>query len=354
MIGEEAGETRTPKDTHGNADGSNVVKTTHDLAVDHTSEYDYEKLTREEVAEYNQVEVTGDLHLGGIHAQKAWHYWFQYLSEQVWKTDFNREVVNHRNSRSDSKATDIFRILSLGCGHGGFELEIAGLLGSYSYELVAVDLNPNLHAEAKARANAGALRIIWDQIDLNFVEIPEESFDVIYAHASLHHLLNLEHVFKQIARGLKPDGRFVMLDMIGKAEVLFWPENLDAAVGLVRKMPEKYKPGISEPYTVVAPYTQAYVGTEGIRQEEIPIIAATWLDPIKSFTYNSVIRILCTHPIIGKAMDPDDGEDRLYLEQLFEYDLRMIREQRLRPTEMFAVFKKKNSISHQPLKQGTG
>src|SRR5262245_11504236 len=35
-----------------------IVKTTHEVAIDHTSKYDYDKLTKEEIAEYNQVEVT--------------------------------------------------------------------------------------------------------------------------------------------------------------------------------------------------------------------------------------------------------------------------------------------------------
>src|SRR5262245_41784107 len=337
-------ETRHPRLSGHSVDPSipKLVKTTHEIAIDHTSKYDYDKLTKEEIAEYNQVEVTEDLHLGRYHAQKAWHYWFQYLAERVWNTDFAAVIVDHRRSRLVAEAPEVFRVLSLGCGHGGFELEIAERLGADPYQLVAVDLNSDLHAEAKARATARGLQIHWGEVDLNFVDIPENTFDVIYAHAALHHLLNLEHVFEHIARGLKPDGRFVMLDLIGKAEVLFWPENLEAAVELVRQMPEAYKPGIGDPYTVVAPYTHAYVGTEGIRQEEIPIIATSWLDPIKAFSYNSVVRIICTHPVIGNALDPADTEHRRYLEQLFEYDLEMIREKRLRPTEMFAVFKKKS------------
>src|SRR5688572_26399250 len=99
------------------------VGMTLDLTIDRTREYDYAKLVQEEVSEYSQVEVTEDLRLGGIHAQAAWGYWFEYLTEQVWKTNFGNEVVGHVPRGRTSNQP--FRVLSLGCGHGGLELEIA-------------------------------------------------------------------------------------------------------------------------------------------------------------------------------------------------------------------------------------
>src|SRR6185295_5460151 len=64
---------------------ADIVSTTRDVAVDWTTQYDYGRLVEEEIAEYVQVEVTEELHLGGIHAQHAWRYWFEYLAERVWK-----------------------------------------------------------------------------------------------------------------------------------------------------------------------------------------------------------------------------------------------------------------------------
>lgn len=320
------------------ADGSSPLTSTHDLPLDHTAKYDYDKLLKEEVAEYDHVEVTEDLHLGGIHAQKAWHYWFEYLCQNTWKTNFISEVVGPRRLFDERK---VLRILSLGCGHGGFELDVAQDLGHRAFELLAVDINPNLHREAMKRAADKGYHVTWETVDLNFIRIPEDTFDVIYAHASLHHVLNLEHICEQINGGLKSGGRFVMIEMIGKTGVLFWPENLETAMEVVRDMPEKYKAGITDPTTVVEPWTHSYVGMEGIRQEDIPSVTMKRLEPVKVFTYGSFVRVICTHPTIGAALDPDRTEDRQYLERVFEYDLELVRQERLRPTEMFAVFKKK-------------
>jgi SAM-dependent methyltransferase len=321
---------------------SEHVGTTDRIAIDHTAEYDYQKLISEEVEEYREIAVTDDLRLGGIHAQKAWQYWFVYLVENVWKTDLLSEIVGYTPPRRLVGARKPLRILSLGCGHGGVELNVARTLGDRPYEIVSVDMNGSLFAEAKARADQEGLRMSWEVTDLNFIQIPEESFDVIYAHASLHHVLNLEHAFQQIARGLTRDGVFIMVEMIGKAEVLFWQENLDAAIELVRTMPDKYKIGVPDPSEVVLPYARPYPGMEGLRQEAIPRAAADALEAVKVFTYGSVVRILCTHHVIGQLLDPDDPGGRHFLHWLFEYDLRMIREGRLRPTEMFGIFKKKS------------
>jgi ubiquinone/menaquinone biosynthesis C-methylase UbiE len=306
---------------------------------DRTSGYDYQKLLNEELAEYEQVEVTDDLRLGGHHALGGWNYWFEYLVREVWHTSFNAEVIGH-----PAPPAGPLKVLSLGCGHGGLELDLAATLVGRPYEVHALDLNPKLYAEAASRASVRNLHLTWEQSDLNFLQLPPASFDVIYAHASLHHILNLEHVFAQVNRALRPGGRFVLAEMIGKSAVLFWPENLDLALDVVRHMPDRYKPGVEDVRTIVAPYTQAYVGMEGIRQEEIPGLLTDWFNPVKMFTYGSFIRMICTHPVIGSTFDPDRPDDRFYLEQLFAYDLALIASGQLRATELFGVFEQRNQL----------
>jgi ubiquinone/menaquinone biosynthesis C-methylase UbiE len=346
-VGEEAIDGATMPSRTTSRAGQCVVTMTDDVTVDRTAGYDYGKLVQEEVDEYNRVAVTEDLLLGGIHAQKAWQYWFEYLAARVWKTDLVAEILQHdRPTGSTSRDLSIggSDILSLGCGFGGYELMIAEQLRERSYELTAVDINPALFADAQKTAIREGFNIRWTEADLNFIKIPESAFDVVYAHASLHHVLNLEHVFEQVYRGLKADGLFVVVEPIGKSDVLFWQDNLDIAVDIVRNMPERYKIGITDPSSVIDPYTKPHAGMEGIRQEEIPSLIMTWFEPVKLFTYGAFIRILCTHPVIGNALDPSRPEEREYLEELFRLDLTLVREGRARPTEMFAVLKKRTTL----------
>ena len=44
--------------------------------------------------------------------------------------------------------------------------------------------------------------------DLNFVNLPENKYDLIFCNGVLHHIINLEHLLAQINRSLKDDGIF--------------------------------------------------------------------------------------------------------------------------------------------------
>ncbi len=306
------------------------------VEIDWTKFFDYQQLVEEEIAEYSSTEITDRLLLGGIHANPAWDFWFQFLERQ-WQTHFGKEVVSFANQQIDPK------ILSLGCGHGGFELSIASQLNK-PYRMVAVDLNPYIWEEAIRRAKAQDLNIEFKAIDLNFVAIAPHSFDVIFAHASLHHMLNLEHLMEQIYHGLKPGGRFIILDMIGEVQTLFWQDNVEFARNLVENFPAAIKSRLKE--NPIPPYhpPALQVGMEGIRQEELESEIDRFFVPIKSFKYNSFMRLIGTNPILGKIFDLDNRNDRDFLESLCRLDLEQISQGKLRPTEMFAVYSKRDSL----------
>jgi SAM-dependent methyltransferase len=304
------------------------------IDIDLTNSFDYQKLVREEIEEYSNIEVTDNLREGGVHAHKAWEYWFSFL-QRSWQTRFGKEIKDFCNNRNHPK------ILSLGCGYGGVEIAIAkGLKQPYS--MIAVDLNPMLFDAAIEETKASNLNIQFEEADLNFIKLKKNSFDLVFAHASLHHVLNLENLCEQIYTGLKNDGRLVILDIIGKTQVLFWEENVNFAIELVASMPKKYKVGVDDYKTIIPPYQEPaiQVGMEGIRQEEIESQISRWFSPLKVFKYGAFMRLICTHPILGKNINPDVPEDLKYLDYLCNLDLEQVKEQKLRPTEIFAVYKK--------------
>lgn len=315
-------------------DRDELVGTTREVEVDWTVQSDYSKLVSEELEEYSNIEVQENLTEGGVHAQKAWAFWFQYLTREIWKTSLYDEIVRFCDGVGKP------RILSLGCGYGGHEIQIARSLRS-SYEMIGVDLNPGILARARAAAAAQNLNIRFLPLDMNFIEIRPDSFDLIMAHASLHHILNLEHVFHQMYRGLKDGGRLIVQDVIGKTQVLFWKPNVDFAIDVLNKMPARYRDGVSLP-----PYSEpsVQVGMEGIRQEEIEPLLSRFFGPIKMFKYGSFMRLICTHPELGKRFDPDREPDRLYLLSLFDLDVRQVAEGKLAATELIAVYEKRTRI----------
>ncbi|MDQ3623753.1 MAG: class I SAM-dependent methyltransferase [Verrucomicrobiota bacterium] len=312
------------------------MRTRSDAPSDLTGSLDYKNLVEEEIEHYSHIEVTEGLREGSVHAHEAWGYWYEYLQKHVWHTSFEDEIVRYCDGVEQP------RILSLGCGYGGIELEIARRLRK-PFEMIALDLNDGILKEARKRAGEEGLNIRFEAADLNFVDVKEGSFDLVYAHASLHHILNLEHLFWEIYKGLKPDGRFIALDVIGKTQVLFWQENVEFAAQVVREMPQKYKGTITDPYEIIPRYVEPGVqfGMEGVRQEEIEGEILKYFVPVQLFKYCSFMRMICTNPIVGKALNPQSAEDRAYLDELAVLDVKQVEEKKLRPTEMFGTFAKR-------------
>jgi SAM-dependent methyltransferase len=318
-----------------------LIGTTHELPIDLTKNFDYQKLVVEEVEHYCTIEITDGLTEGGNHAYNSWDYWFGYLEREVNHTSLRNEVLTFANS------IDNPRILSLGCGYGGVELSFARALRR-PFELIGVDLNPRLFARVEKIAADEGLPMRVQPADLNFVTLRPESFDLIFAHAAIHHALNLEHLFDQVRRALRPGGRFIVQDIIGRSQVLFWRENHEHAARLVDRLPLRYRrdhqagirgwlPGRSlrlEPY--IEPAEQH--GMEGIRQEDIEREILARFEPVKLFKYGAFMRLICTHPIIGKRLDPTERRAHRVLDSLCEEDVRAVASGRLRPTELLGVF----------------
>jgi SAM-dependent methyltransferase len=313
-----------------------VARRADHVAVDWTKCFGYEQLLAEELEVYSALEVTEQLKEGGIAANPAWEGWYRFLAA-TWGTDFGSEIV------AAARPFDAPRVLSLGCGHGGFELDVARRVGP-ECRILALDLNESLFGRAREEVAREGLDVTFQSIDLNFVELEPESFDVVFAHASLHHILNFEHLFSQVHRALVDRGSLVVLDIIGKTQVLFWPENVRFATELVAAMPERYRGDVTVDSRALFPgYIDgaAQSGMEGIRQEELEVQLERWFRPRRSFKYNSFVRLICTHPDLVRGFDPELTEDRDYLEGLYRLDLAQIAGGALRPTELFAVYEKR-------------
>jgi SAM-dependent methyltransferase len=325
-------------------DSNDLISTTSTLDIDLTRGTPYQELVAEEIEHYSSIPITDDLKEGGVHAHKSWAFYFDYLNKTVFGRGFLDEVV------AQAEQFERPRLLSLGCGYGGHDLDIARRLRQ-PYQLVGVDLNPHIYSGAQRRATSEGLNVHFKSLDLNFVHIRPRAFDVIYAHASVHHILNLEHFFSRVCDGLTENGRLVILDIIGKTQVLFWKENVEFAASLIKKMPRRYRPRVGkrlwkhawfDPYSILPPYREPSVqsGMEGIRQEEIESVMVRWLTPIKLTRYDAYMRMICTNPYLGALLDPGKEEDRQYLEGLIRLELQQVESGKLKPTEMFGVFER--------------
>lgn len=107
------------------------------------------------------------------------------------------------------------RCLSLGSGIGRVEKYLVSSHFTDKMETIELCANENESIRLKDT------KINTISGDLNFIELPENSYDFVLCHGVLHHLINLEHVLSQINSSLKEDGIFLVYEYVGETRWQF-------------------------------------------------------------------------------------------------------------------------------------
>jgi SAM-dependent methyltransferase len=131
------------------------------------------------------------------------------------------------------------RMLSLGSGPGGVEIEVARR--APDAEVVCIDINPELLQLGRQRAEELALKVQFAEADLNTLALPPGAFDLVFCHAALHHVIELEALADQIKRTLRPGGVFITVVVVTRNGYLMWPETRQVVEALWKTLPVKYR-----------------------------------------------------------------------------------------------------------------
>ena len=107
------------------------------------------------------------------------------------------------------------RVLELGCSSGWLTLAMAqrgaqatGIDVSEESLQIARDYYAKVRAETTGKASYVAA-------DLNQLDLPAESCDLVAIKGTLHHLMNMDHVITEIHKALKPGGLLWVSDSDG-------------------------------------------------------------------------------------------------------------------------------------------
>lgn len=97
--------------------------------------------------------------------------------------------------------------LEIGAGTGYFSLNLLqrGVIGS----AVATDISPGMLATLRANAARLGLEVQTVATQAEALPFPDRSFDLVFGHAVLHHLPDLDRAFAEFARVLRPGGTLV-------------------------------------------------------------------------------------------------------------------------------------------------
>jgi ubiquinone/menaquinone biosynthesis C-methylase UbiE len=109
-----------------------------------------------------------------------------------------RKALGRRPERAFGDA------LEIGAGTGYFSLNLlqAGLIE----RATATDISPGMLATLEENASRLGLEVKTAAAEAETLPFPDESFDLVYGHAVLHHIPDLERAFSEFARVLRPGG----------------------------------------------------------------------------------------------------------------------------------------------------
>lgn len=95
-------------------------------------------------------------------------------------------------------------VADLGCGFGWFA-RFAREQGAAS--VIGYDLSENMLERARRDTPDDAVRYV--QADMEELELPEASFDLVYSSLAFHYIRDFPRLLKTIRAALRPEGRFV-------------------------------------------------------------------------------------------------------------------------------------------------
>jgi len=125
-------------------------------------------------------------------------------SRVVWRHTICEQIRAHFPDRQPRE----LRVLEVGTGPGFFAI----ILTEAGYRVTAVDLTPNMLAEAKKNAGALAGEIEFLEMNAEALSFADESFDVIVTRNLTWDLPHPENAYREWHRVLKPHGLLLNFD----------------------------------------------------------------------------------------------------------------------------------------------
>ncbi len=107
------------------------------------------------------------------------------------------------------------RVLDIGCGAGHTAL----LFATRAKEAVALDPTQAMLDQARALASERQLdNLRFECASAEAIPFPDDSFDRVTSRQSAHHYPDVRAALREVARVLRPDGRFVLIDTFSPEE----------------------------------------------------------------------------------------------------------------------------------------
>ena len=216
--------------------------------------------------------------------------------------------------------------LTLGCGAGRRERELLSRGVCRSFH--GIDLSEKAIAAARKIAKEQDLPLTYEVADLNFLELPEKTFDLVVAQTSLHHVLFLERVAEQVWRSLKSDGYLWIDDLIGETQGQYDSKRLSITNRILAILPEKFRKNkvIGRVIAEIKRPEPGRLGSpfESIRSGEIVPVFQRWFTIEWKMEFDAFLRLVVPPGTRAAYLENEDTKalfevlmlfDELYIEE---------------------------------------
>lgn len=220
------------------------------------------------------------------------------------------------------------KALSLGCGGGG--LERHGAVLNIAKKFIAYDVSEGAIKLARDIAKGyGLNQITYKAADLNTMIHLENSYDVVFASQSLHHIESLEHYLEQVRRTLKPNGLFIVNEFVGPNQFQWTETQMHYAQILLETIPEYYRQ-IIQGHGLKSQITRPTIEfmneidpTEAIRSAEIIPEISKRFEVVEKTDFGGTLLQLVLGDIVGNFSDTP--ENRKILQAIFDEETRLLK-----------------------------
>ncbi|WP_229402161.1 methyltransferase domain-containing protein [Micromonospora okii] len=145
--------------------------------------------------------------------------WGENLHHGYWKDASDDASLEEATERLTARLSAMLtvkpgsRVLDIGCGIGEPAIRLAT---AHDIEVVGVSISERQVQRANDRAASAGLadRLSFQLADAMDLPFPDESFDIVWAMESMHHMPDRWHVLRQAARVLRPGGQVAIADFL--------------------------------------------------------------------------------------------------------------------------------------------
>lgn len=297
----------------------------------------------------NEINFYKDCH--DVHAlPEIFHYWSnKYLLPKQTPFGFSnpddffvKQCIKHIKEKGSHKNIEI---VSVGSGNGELEVLVAASIvdaGFTNFTIECLDINSHMLERTMSLAKEKGVEkhIIASVTDFNKWE-PNTQYDLILANQSLHHVLDLEHLFSSIYQAMKPNGQFITSDMIGRNGHMRWPEALEALQPFWKELPDshKYNQLLKRHEEDYINHDCSTTGFEGIRAQDILPLLVDKFNFELFIPFANLIMVFIDRPF-GHNFDPKNPKDLDFIDRVHAKDEELMLNGTIKPTQMLAVMSK--------------